>query len=504
MATDCYSVSGPQSGYWCCSVPEETEEEICHRRKREQILLSLSRVKGLSPYSRVVLQPDVDYVIDELEQKDVEDSNKYLCGTQTSVFSNSVGLLIWLGLYAVAMLGLQFRLYRMIGQLPLPEQWPDLGPWVKATAEEYNGRFDAYYSIGIGAMMLVMTLAFSSARSNLGSFIDRMTKHLVWVAQQELRTDIRDSVDHDFYSFINRLPQYFCISEDLTKSTIKRIHRRLHTDLDVRTSVVDFELKGPLAIRYEVQKRMSNRLCCLSLWCFFLPWLLTMMANTALVLRVYTMTYKQDHEIRVNSPEVITEGEYGAALRDEGLQHIGYALLVNLIAWIYLLIVQLRCLTFYVIKHLYPRINVAITSYCDRLLARTWEGAVLSGLAEYIDDVKANVGFLEEEIRLSMPSKDSHRPPTYGEHTIDPYRQGLSSDFGSANVVAGFDSPDRTLLPSQARHQDDLTVSASRPPSSLLSPRVSDSDLSRNRRHSALTEPLCKLSSCESAYSGSK
>ncbi|CBZ51885.1 conserved hypothetical protein [Neospora caninum Liverpool] len=445
MATACCSSSGAQPGYWCCSVPEETEEEICHRRKREQILVSLSRVKGLSSYSKVVLQPDVDYVIDELEQKDLEDSNKYLCGTQTSVFSNSFCLFIWLGLYAVAMLSLQFRLYRMLGQLPVPEQWPEIGPWVKAAAEDYNVRFDAYYSVGIGAMMLVMTLAFASARSNLGSFVARMTKHLVRVAQEELRTDLRDSVDHDFYCFINRLPQYFCVSEDLNKTTIRKIHRRLHTDLDIRTSLVDFELKGPLAIRHEVQKRISNRLCCWSLWCFFLPWLLTMMVNTALVLRVYTMTYKQDHEIQVNSPDVITEGEYEAALRDEGLQLIGYALLANLIAWIYLLIVQLRCLTFYVIRLLYPRINVAITSYCNRLLARTWEGAVVAGIAEYIDDVKANVGFLEEEIRLSVSPKGSHHAPTCGDHAPRPYR-GHSSDFGSANAVAGFDSLERSFI----------------------------------------------------------
>ncbi|PFH36339.1 hypothetical protein BESB_045310 [Besnoitia besnoiti] len=449
MAAACCSATGAQPGYWCCSAPVETEEEIWHRRKREHVLESLSRVKGLSPYSKVVLQPDVDYVIDELEQRDIEDSNKLVCGTQTVAFANSFCLLIWLGLYALLMLGLQFRLYRMIGNLPLPAHWPDPLPWVEAIEQDYNVKFDAYYSCGIGAMMLVMTLSFASARSNIGGFIDRMTKHLIRVAQEELRTDVRDSVDHDFYSFINRLPHYFCVSEDLTKASIRKIHRRLHTDLDIRTSVVDFELKGPLAIRHEVQKRVANRMCCWSLWFFFLPWLLTMMANASLALRVYTMAYKKDHEIEVRSPDVIREGGYESALRDEGMQHIGYALLVNLLVWIYLVVVQLKCFTFYVIRLLYPRIKVAITTYCDRLLAKTWHGTVLDGIAEYIDDVKTNVGFAEEEIRLSLAQRSSNHKASFHGTPLLEFRRGHAGDSGVANAISELESPDRVRLHSE-------------------------------------------------------
>lgn len=197
-----------------------------------------------------------------------------------------------------------------------------------------------------------------------------MTAHLVRLAQDELRTNIRDSVDQDFYAFVNRLPQYFCISEDFTKAAIRKVHRRLHTDLDMRTSLVDFDLKGPLSIRHEIHKRVANRMCCWSLWVFFFPWLITMMANAALVFRVYSITYAEQRTVEVRTPDLITEGQYWTALRDEGLQFIGYALLVNIASWAYLVAIQLKCATFYVMRLLYPRIHLAITAYCERLVSQ--------------------------------------------------------------------------------------------------------------------------------------
>lgn len=78
------------------------------------MLESLSRVKGLSSCSRLLLEPDADYVIDGLEQKDNKDAEGTACGSNCEAVANSFCLLVWLGFYALVMVALQFRLYKLL------------------------------------------------------------------------------------------------------------------------------------------------------------------------------------------------------------------------------------------------------------------------------------------------------------------------------------------------------------------------------------------------------
>ncbi|KAL8273553.1 hypothetical protein Esti_002619 [Eimeria stiedai] len=253
-----------------------------------------------------------------------------------------------------------------------------------------------------------------------------MSAEVVIAAQEELRLDVSESVDHDFYAFVRRLREQFVPSEDFTAAAIRRAHRRLHSLLKARIGLVEAYVQGPFAVGREVEIAVAPLRCCMLSFLFFLPWLITMCLNLAL-LYVASNAAIAGLPDPVASPEEKAPLEREPALNDECFTLIVTNLLVNLFATVYLACAQTRCIEDCFASCLYSRIHVAVVQFCDRLVTRTWEEAVVCELVELLEGPR--MGFerhTEERLNNALfPGEDDEHYP----HPV------------AATAAAAFDPP---------------------------------------------------------------
>lgn len=200
-----------------------------------------------------------------------------------------------------------------------------------------------------------------------------MTAEVVGAAQDELRLDVCEAIDHDFYAFVRRLRANFVTCEDFTLAAIRKAHRRLHSLLKARISLVDTDIHGPFVVRREIDTRVGGAQCCMLFFLFFVPWAVTIWFNLAQLLTVYDSPGVVGPPAPTDSPqgspqEIATPLNLETVLSDEGFSIIAASVLINLTATVYLSLMQSRCVEQCFASCLYPRIHSAVADFCNRLV----------------------------------------------------------------------------------------------------------------------------------------
>ncbi|KAL8436514.1 hypothetical protein ACSSS7_001677 [Eimeria intestinalis] len=209
---------------------------------------------------------------------------------------------------------------------------------------------------------------------------------VVIAAQEELRLDISESVDHDFYVFVRRLREHFVASEDFTVAAIKRAHRRLHSLLKARIGLVEISVQGPFAVGRDVETAIAPIRCCMLFFLFFIPWVFIISLSLAQLYLVSNRPIAGPPDpLAPPEEDAALPFDRDAALNDEGFTLIVANLLINLLAIAYLACVQTRCIEDCFASCLYSRVHAAVIEFCNRLVTRTWEEAVVYELVELLE-----------------------------------------------------------------------------------------------------------------------
>ncbi|OEH78429.1 transmembrane protein [Cyclospora cayetanensis] len=147
--------------------------------------------------------------------------------------------------------------------------------------------FRRFFPLAILAMCAVISTAFLYAAFRICSLISLMSTAVVLAAEEDLRLDVCESIDCDFYRFVDRLRAAFVPSVDFSIAVIKRAHRRLHSLLKARRALVDPAAQGPFAIIRDVNASLACPRFFLLLFLYFVPWLFTLCCNLAQLLAIY-------------------------------------------------------------------------------------------------------------------------------------------------------------------------------------------------------------------------
>ncbi|KAL8442412.1 hypothetical protein Emed_007288 [Eimeria media] len=394
---------GPSGGGCCCGgcggCGGYDEAELLRQQQRQQLLETVRRMKGLSRNSRARLPLDPLAVVEDARTRMHAKEASVCCLSKPR--SCTWPLLLWLCVYGVALSSLQMKLIDLRQVAP---------SWMLET--DTLSLFSTIFSWAVLVMMAVMSAAFAAAAMRVCSFISSMTAEVVTAAQEELRLDISESVDHDFHSFVRRLREQFITGEDFTVAAIKGAHRRLHALLKARTSLVGVYVQGPLAVGREVETAVAPLRCCILFFLFFLPWIFTMCLNLAqLYLLSAAFTTKPQEPLESLSPT-----EEGVPLgretpgNDEALTLIVANVIVNLLATAFLACAQTRCVEDCFASCFFSRIHAAVVNFCNRLITRTWDEAVICELVELLEGPRMGMERHSEDNLLSGGDADDHYP----------------------------------------------------------------------------------------------
>ncbi|XP_026193050.1 uncharacterized protein LOC34617340 [Cyclospora cayetanensis] len=226
-----------------------------------------------------------------------------------------------------------------------------------------------------------------------------MSTAVVLAAEEDLRLDVCESIDCDFYRFVDRLRAAFVPSVDFSIAVIKRAHRRLHSLLKARRALVDPAAQGPFAIIRDVNASLACPRFFLLLFLYFVPWLFTLCCNLAQLLAIYGASGR----IAEDSNSAVTEApgaggdtvdnvaigppplDMETVLNDEGFWFIAGSLLINLSAVLYLSVLTSRCAESCFTKCMYSRVHEAVVQFCSRMVSRTWEESVVEDLVEFLE-----------------------------------------------------------------------------------------------------------------------
>ncbi|KAL8448778.1 hypothetical protein Emag_003835 [Eimeria magna] len=258
---------GPSGGGCCCGgCGGYDQAEVLRQQQRQRLLEAVRKMKGLSRNSRAHLSLDPLVVVEDARARMHAKEASVCCLSKPR--SWTWPLLLWLCIYGAALSSLQLKLI-------------DLRPVVPSWMLESDTRneFTRFFSWAVFLMMAVMSAAFVAAALRVCNFISFMTAEVVAAAQEELRLDISESMDHDFHAFVQRLREHFITSEDFTMAAIKGAHRRLHCLLKSRIGLVGVYVQGPSAVGREVETAVAPLRCCMLFFLFFLPWIFTMLVN---------------------------------------------------------------------------------------------------------------------------------------------------------------------------------------------------------------------------------
>eukprot|EP00922_Rhytidocystis_sp_ex-Travisia-forbesii_P065506 GHVS01097334.1.p1 GENE.GHVS01097334.1~~GHVS01097334.1.p1 ORF type:complete len:574 (-),score=85.55 GHVS01097334.1:244-1965(-) len=422
----------------CCDVVEETEEAVWLRRRREEMKESLRSIKGLS--RQLHCDRDVEAVVDRIAiehpQLAVIPSGACSCGMRTGARHCSISLLLWLLLYGVVMISLQLQLHKLITNQEL-EQLADRY-LQDQDVSRYFRSFHWFFSFSTGVTMIVMTIAFVVGRIFLGLQIYTLSSEVVGEVKEEYQSELVESINTDFYEYVQRLTKYVVVSDDFTKAEMKKIHRKLNLALTEGGHLLCYPSRDKCSIRNAIEQKVVNRRNWITAIFFFIPCVINVIANCTLIYYVFDLRFRHNHSINVS--DYVTVGEHPqAALQSEGFRLIAAALTLNFISWIYLTTIMSGSIVYCMLKCMYCRIHTASVAFTNRMMNRIWQDVVVDGIAPFIEETRPSLLFIDPtDVHTVSPAATA--PPTYNNSNkyslLPPFNQYEYINGGMSTATA--------------------------------------------------------------------
>eukprot|EP00921_Rhytidocystis_pertsovi_P003514 GHVQ01006088.1.p1 GENE.GHVQ01006088.1~~GHVQ01006088.1.p1 ORF type:complete len:508 (+),score=100.85 GHVQ01006088.1:595-2118(+) len=399
----------------CCNVVDEAEEVIWARRRREEMRENIRKVKGVSVDSECTYRRDIEAVVDEMQQSSIAiiPGGMCSCGLRPGAFSTCSCLLLWVVIYAVVMVALQLQLYKLVRNTELESM---ANQYIDANQMQYYMQsFHWFFSMCTIVTAIVITGTFCIARLLLGLQIYSLSSHVVEGVHDEYRTELKENLNGDFYDYVKRLNRYVVVSEDFTKSEMKKLHRQLNVALTDAGELLNFEDRSGRGVRAAVDAKIAGRRTCITFSFFILPSVLNILCNCILVYYVFDLRYRQHHSVDTDEFDLI-EQEPLRAIQSEGFRLIGAALAVNVISWMYLVALMAGNTVYCMLKCLYPRIRLGSLNFTNRMVHRIWDEIVVEGLTPYIDEARPSILFIDPADYSPSAKTPLHQHNNHQEH----------------------------------------------------------------------------------------